>query len=166
MTPPAPGTTPLDHRIRALVRLNGPMSVFDYMGLCLGDPEHGYYMSREPFGAAGDFVTAPEVSQMFGEVIGAFLVDCWERLGRPAPFQLVEFGPGRGTLMADALRVLRRVPGFLDAARIQLVETSPTLRNRQRAALAPAEITWHDALGKVPDGPLLDRKSTRLNSSH
>lgn len=149
--------TPLEHRVRALVRLNGPMPVFDYMGLCLGDPEHGYYMAREPFGAGGDFVTAPEVSQMFGEMIGAFLVECWERLGRPAPFQLVEFGPGRGTLMADILRVAKRVPAFVAAARLTLVETSPRLRAAQAktlegAALRPA---WADRAEDLPAGPMI-----------
>ncbi|WP_333824480.1 class I SAM-dependent methyltransferase [Pinisolibacter sp.] len=149
--------TPLEHRIRALVRLNGPLPVFDYMALCLGDPEHGYYMAREPFGQAGDFVTAPEVSQMFGEMIGAFVVETWERLGRPAPFNLVEFGPGRGTLMADLLRVARRVPAFLAAARLHLVETSPRLRAKQAATLANQSLkpTWHDRLDTLPDGPLL-----------
>ena len=149
--------TPLEHRIRALVRLNGPMPVFDYMGLCLGDPEHGYYMAREPFGEAGDFITAPEVSQMFGEMIGAFVVETWERLGRPAPFALVEFGPGRGTLMADLLRVARRVPAFFAAARLHLVETSPRLRAKQAATLAnqPLRPTWHDRLDTLPAGPLL-----------
>lgn len=149
--------TPLEHRIKALVRLNGPMAVFDYMALCLGDPEHGYYMAREPFGEAGDFITAPEVSQMFGEMIGAFVVETWERLGRPAPFNLVEFGPGRGTLMADLLRVARRVPAFFSAARLHLVETSPRLRAKQAATLAgqPLRPTWHDRLDTLPPGPLL-----------
>lgn len=149
--------TPLEHRIRAFVRLNGPMPVFDFMGLCLGDPEHGYYMAREPFGEAGDFVTAPEVSQMFGEMIAAFVVETWERLGRPAPFNLVEFGPGRGTLMADLLRVARRVPAFFSAARLHLVETSPRLRAKQAATLAaqPLKPTWHDRLDTLPPGPIL-----------
>ncbi len=149
--------TPLEHRIRALVRLNGPMPVHDYMAMCLGDAEHGYYMAREPFGQAGDFVTAPEVSQMFGEMIGAFVVETWERLGRPAPFNLVEFGPGRGTLMADLLRVARRVPAFFSAARLHLVETSPRLRAKQAATLAgqPLKPTWHDRLDTLPGGPLL-----------
>ncbi len=149
--------TPLEHRIKARIRLDGPMSVFDFMGTCLGDPEHGYYMAREPFGAGGDFVTAPEVSQMFGEVIGAFLVETWERLGRPAPFQLVEFGPGRGTLMADLLRVAKRAPAFVAAARLGLVETSPRLRARQAATLAggPLTPTWYAAAEEIPAGPLI-----------
>lgn len=149
--------TPLEHRIKARIRLDGPMSVFDFMGTCLGDPEHGYYMAREPFGKGGDFVTAPEVSQMFGEVIGAFLVEAWERLGRPAPFHLVEFGPGRGTLMADLLRVARRVPAFVAAARLGLVETSPRLRARQAATLAggPLHPTWYGSVEEIPEGPLV-----------
>ena len=149
--------TPLEHRIKALVRMNGPMPVFEYMGTCLGDPEHGYYMAREPFGAKGDFVTAPEVSQMFGEVIGAFLVETWERLGRPAPFHLVEFGPGRGTLMADLLRVAKRVPAFLAAARLGLVETSERLRAKQAATLAggPLAPVWYARVEDIPPGPLV-----------
>lgn len=149
--------TPLEHRIKALIRLNGPMPVFDYMAMCLGDPEHGYYMAREPFGQDGDFITAPEVSQMFGEMIGAFVVETWERLGRPAPFNLVEFGPGRGTLMADLLRVARRVPAFFAAARLHLIETSPRLRAKQAATLANQALkpTWHDRLDTVPPGPIL-----------
>lgn len=150
-------STPLEHRIRALVRLNGPMPVFDYMGMCLGDPEHGYYMAREPFGAAGDFITAPDVSQMFGEIIGAFLIETWERLGRPAPFQLVEFGPGRGTLMADVLRIARRVPSFVAAARLTLVETSPRLRAAQKATLAggPLSPNWVERAEDLPAGPMI-----------
>lgn len=149
--------TPLERRIKARIRLDGPMSVFEFMGTCLGDPEHGYYMAREPFGAQGDFVTAPEVSQMFGEVIGAFLVEAWERLGRPAPFQLVEFGPGRGTLMADCLRVARRAPAFVAAARLGLVETSARLRSRQAATLAggPLAPTWYGTADEIPAGPLI-----------
>lgn len=149
--------TPLEHRIKARIRLDGPMSVFDYMGVCLADPELGYYMAREPFGKGGDFVTAPEVSQMFGEVIGAFLVEAWERLGRPAPFHLVEFGPGRGTLMADVLRVAKRQPAFVAAARLGLVETSPRLRAKQAATLAGAPLApiWYAAAEEIPPGPLL-----------
>ena len=146
----------LPARLRRRIRAEGPLTVATFMAEALGE----YYGSRDPLGAAraeggGDFITAPEISQMFGELIGAWVAEQWQALGRPSPIHLVELGPGRGTLMADALRVLRRVPGLLDAARIQLVETSPSLRRRQRAALGPTEITWHNALGKVPDGPLL-----------
>ena len=141
----------LPERLRRRIRAEGPLTVAAFMAEALAD----YYGKRDPLGRGGDFITAPEISQMFGELIGAWVAEQWQALGRPAPVNLVELGPGRGTLMADALRVLRRVPGFLDAARIHLVETSPTLRKRQRAALGPAEITWHDALGKMPDGPVL-----------
>jgi SAM-dependent MidA family methyltransferase len=148
---------PLEHRIKALIRLAGPMTVADYMALCLGDPEHGYYMAHDPFGASGDFVTAPEVSQMFGELIGVWAVDTWDRLGRPEPFHLVELGPGRGTLMADALRAARLVPAFLAAARLALVETSPRLRERQARTLAGAPLVphWHDAVATLPPGPAI-----------
>lgn len=149
--------TPLEHRIKALIRLGGPMSIADYMAIVLGDPEHGYYMSREVFGAGGDFITAPEVSQMFGEMLGLWAVDTWIRLGRPTPFRLVELGPGRGTLMADALRAARVMPDFLAAARLHLVETSPRLRERQRRSLAGAALSphWHDRIDEIPAGPVI-----------
>jgi NADH dehydrogenase [ubiquinone] 1 alpha subcomplex assembly factor 7 len=147
--------TPLGERIAALIRLDGPMSIADYMALCLGDPGHGYYMRREPFGRAGDFVTAPEVSQMFGELIGAWTVATWEAMGSPSPLALVELGPGRGTLMKDALRVARLRPTFLEAASIHLVETSPRLREIQRDTLAGTAVTWHASLDEVPDAPTI-----------
>jgi SAM-dependent MidA family methyltransferase len=127
------------------------------MAHCLTDPEHGYYATRDPFGAAGDFITAPEVSQMFGEIVGAWLIEMWERCGAPSPVRLVELGPGRGTLMADVLRVAARVPTFIRAASIHLVETSPVLRQRQAETLQTAgvEPTWHAAIAEVPAGPLL-----------
>lgn len=149
--------TPLEHRIKALIRLGGPMSIADYMAIVLGDPEHGYYTTRDVIGAGGDFVTAPEVSQMFGELLGLWAVDTWMRLGKPDPFRLVELGPGRGTLMADALRAARVMPGFLAAARLHLVETSPRLRARQREALAggPLSPHWHDGVEEIPAGPAI-----------
>ncbi len=149
--------TLLGRRIKSLIEANGPMSIADYMGLCIGDPEHGYYATRDPFGARGDFVTAPEVSQMFGEIIGAWLVHCWRMIGAPSPARLVELGPGRGTLMADILRVAAKAPDFRDAITVDLVETSPTLRTRQTEtlALAEVEISWHASFAEVPRGPLL-----------
>lgn len=149
--------TPLEHRIKAQIRLAGPMSIADYMAIALGDPEHGYYMAREVFGAGGDFVTAPEVSQMFGELIGLWAVDAWLKLGRPDPVRLVELGPGRGTLMADALRAARVRPDFIGAARLHLVETSQRLRARQRQTLAAAPLAphWHDRAEDVPEGPAI-----------
>jgi SAM-dependent MidA family methyltransferase len=148
---------PLLAKLRRLIRTNGPMSVAQYMAHCLGDPEHGYYATRDPFGAAGDFVTAPEVSQMFGEIVGAWLIEVWQRLGAPAPVRLIELGPGRGTLMADVLRVAAHAPDFLRAASIHLVETSSTLKQRQAQTLAAsgAEPSWHASLHGVPAGPML-----------
>ncbi|HSF96718.1 MAG TPA: SAM-dependent methyltransferase [Thermohalobaculum sp.] len=139
--------------VRAQIRATGPMSVADYMALCLGHPRHGYYVTRDPLGAAGDFTTAPEISQMFGEMIGLWLAQVWAGMGRPAAFRLVELGPGRGTLMADALRVGRAVPDFVQAAEPWLVETSPTLRAAQAARLPDAQ--WADRLDEVPGGPIL-----------
>lgn len=151
------GPTPLEHRVKALIRLDGPMPLADYMALCLGDPEHGYYMAREPFGRDGDFITAPDVSQMFGEMIGAWVAEVWNRMGRPAPFQLVELGPGRGTLMSDLLRTARLAPGLTEAARLTLVETSPRLRARQAQALAggPVVPTWVGGIAEIPAGPMI-----------
>ena len=148
--------TPLLQRLRRLIAEGGPISVADYMAHCLGDPEHGYYMTRDPLGAAGDFITAPEVSQIFGEIVGAWLVHAWRMAGAPAPIRLVELGPGRGTLMADMLRVARLDPAFLAAASLHLVETSPILRAKQAETLAkaPLRATWHGAFAEVPEGPL------------
>lgn len=149
--------TPLARKIKRLIAANGPMPVSEYMAICLGDPEHGYYMRGDPFGAAGDFVTAPEVSQMFGEIVGAWLVHAWELCGAPAPVRLVELGPGRGTLMADILRVAARTPGFRRAASVHLVETSPKLKARQEDALRSSGVapSWHETFKDVPGGPLL-----------
>jgi SAM-dependent MidA family methyltransferase len=147
--------TPLERLIRERIAAAGPLGVADYMALCLGHPEHGYYATRDPFGAAGDFVTAPELGQLFGEMIGAWLAQVWHDLGRPDPFVLAELGPGRGTLMADVLRVTERLPGFAAAARVMLVETSPVLRARQTAALAGRSVGWADRVEALPEGPLL-----------
>ena len=144
--------TALEEIIAGQIRASGPMTVADYMALCLAHPEHGYYRKRDPLGARGDFTTAPEISQMFGEMIGLWLVESWTRAGQPGRFRLVELGPGRGTLMADALRAAGRVPGFADAADLWLVETSPALRSAQRDRLPGAR--WAAALEEVPEGPL------------
>ena len=146
--------TPLEALIRRRIAADGPMPVAEYMALCLGHPEHGYYLTRDPLGRAGDFVTAPEVSQMFGELIGLWLAQVWLDLGAPPRAVLAELGPGRGTLMADALRAAARVPGFAGAAQLWLVETSPALRARQSARLPAARHA--DRLEQVPDdAPLL-----------
>ena len=125
------------------------------MAECLLHPTHGYYTTREPFGAQGDFTTAPEISQMFGELLGLCLAQAWLDQGAPAPFTLAELGPGRGTLMADLLRATRGVPGFHAAARVTLVEASPRLRAVQRDdARAAMPVDWADSVDDLPDAPL------------
>ncbi len=149
-------TTPLHDILVRRIRAEGPMPVAEYMGLCLGHPEHGYYVTRDPLGRGGDFTTAPEISQMFGEMIGLWLAQAWIDRGSPGAFTLAEFGPGRGTLMADALRAAARVPGFVEAAELWLVETSPALRRKQWEALGAHEPRWADAVDDLPEeGPLL-----------
>jgi NADH dehydrogenase [ubiquinone] 1 alpha subcomplex assembly factor 7 len=146
----------LEDRLRRLILDHGPISIARYMALAMGHPTGGYYPRRDPLGAAGDFVNAPEVSQLFGELIGLALLQHWLELGSPERVVLVELGPGRGTLMADAVRAMRTVPLSLQAISIHLVETSPVLRERQAAALAGLPVHWHDELAGVPaDRPVL-----------
>jgi SAM-dependent MidA family methyltransferase len=146
--------TPLGQLLIRRIRATGPLTVADYMAECLLHPTHGYYTTREPFGAGGDFTTAPEISQMFGELIGLCLAQSWLDQGAPAPVTLAELGPGRGTLMADLLRATRAVPGFHAAARVTLVEASPRLRDRQRQTLRGHPASWTDSLGDLPQAPL------------
>jgi NADH dehydrogenase [ubiquinone] 1 alpha subcomplex assembly factor 7 len=148
-------TTELGRLIAHSIALTGPISIADFMAEALGHPRLGYYRYAVPLGAQGDFTTAPEISQMFGELLGAWLAERWLAMGRPAPVRLVELGPGRGTLMADALRATRGVPGFHAALDLHLVETSVPLRAAQRAALAGFTPTWHERFDDVPAGPLL-----------
>ena len=131
-----PESSPLQSEIKKLITSSGPMPVWRYMELCLTHPEHGYYISRDPLGREGDFTTAPEVSQMFGELLGLWIVQCWRDQGAPKSARLVELGPGRGTLMADALRAARMVPEFLASVEIVMVEASPALREIQREKLS------------------------------
>ncbi len=147
--------TPVERLVRERITQSGPISIAEYMAIALGDPEHGYYRTRDPLGAAGDFVTAPEISQVFGELIGLWCAATWRAMGAPDPVRLVEFGPGRGTLMADAIRAAERVPEFLAVAEVHLIETSPALRRRQHGVLAAASPTWHERFSEVPDGPCL-----------
>ncbi|SOC45854.1 SAM-dependent MidA family methyltransferase [Rhizobium subbaraonis] len=150
--------TPLAQKIKALIRTNGPISVTDYFSLCLADPEHGYYRTREPFGTEGDFITAPEISQLFGEMLGVFMVHAWQRHGSPQAVRFAEIGPGRGTMMADMLRVVSRLaPALYDAATFHLVETSPRLRDVQMKTLEKhaQRVSWHDSFDEVPPGFLL-----------
>lgn len=144
----------LEHLKRRIAE-EGPLTVADYMAEALGNPRHGYYVGRDPFGRAGDFITAPEVSQMFGEMIGLWMALVWRAMGAPAPVHLVELGPGRGTLMADLLRAAGSAPGFRAALQVHLVETSPALRAMQREALGGQPALWHDGLDQVPAGPTL-----------
>ena len=146
--------TPLARLLAARIAAEGPIGLDRYMADCLLHPEHGYYATRDPFGRAGDFITAPEISQMFGEMLGLCLAQVWLDQGRPAPFTLAEIGPGRGTLMADVARVIRSVPGMAEAARLHLIEASPTLRAAQRQTLAAHPVTWHDSVETLPGAPL------------
>ena len=149
--------TPLARKLAARLAAGGPVSVHDYMEACLYDPEYGYYRTKAAIGQGGDFITAPEISQVFGELIGLWAGEVWRQMGEPAPVRLVELGPGRGTLMADALRALKVVPGFLAGATIHLVETSKALQEAQSAALAeaPVRMSWHEDLKDVPVGPAI-----------
>ncbi|MBL0371963.1 class I SAM-dependent methyltransferase [Rhizobium sp. KVB221] len=152
-------TTPLADKIKAIIRQNGPISITDYFALCLADPEYGYYKTREPFGRRGDFITAPEVSQLFGEMIGVFLVQAWQKHLKPQrAIRIAEIGPGRGTMMADILRVISRLaPELYQGATVHMVETSAKLTALQAETLAAhtGKISWHESFDEVPDGFLL-----------
>lgn len=145
----------LGRLIARRIALTGPMTVADFMTEALGHPRLGYYRRAAPLGAAGDFVTAPEISQMFGELLGAWLAERWLAMGSPAVVRLVELGPGRGSLMADALRATRGVPGFHAALDLHLVEINEILHAAQRSALAGFRPTWHERVEDVPAGPML-----------
>jgi NADH dehydrogenase [ubiquinone] 1 alpha subcomplex assembly factor 7 len=148
--------TPLEREIREIIATDGPMTVSDYMQLCLAHPRYGYYVTRDPLGSRGDFITAPEVSQMFGELIGAWAATVWRQMGSPPNLRLIELGPGRGTLMADVLRAAKALPEFRAALPVHLVEISPALRTRQEQTLRSEHaIQWHDTIESVPDGPAI-----------
>lgn len=145
----------LEGHIKRLIDLCGPMDIGTYMQTCLGHPEHGYYVSRSAIGAEGDFITAPEISQMFGELIGIWCADLWIRSGK-GEINLLECGPGRGTLMADMLRATRGIEGFHSSIKLHFLETSPRLREQQARALGDLEgdlssPIWHDDLSTVPE---------------
>jgi len=151
------GQTPMTPLADLLIRrivATGPITLADYMADCLLHPHHGYYATRDPFGAAGDFITAPEISQMFGELIGLSLAQSWLDQGQPTPFTLAELGPGRGTLMADLLRATRAVPGFHAAARLHLIEASAVLQARQAKSLNSHPCRWLPNAQSLPDQPL------------
>jgi SAM-dependent MidA family methyltransferase len=176
--------SPLLAILRARIEREGPLPVDAYMRTCLAHPEHGYWRSAESIGTDGDFITAPEISQVFGELIGVWCAVVWRSMGSPAPLRLVELGPGRGTLMRDALRAARSAPPFLAAATVHLIETSAPLRATQQQTLGsnpvvslsnhgdapaavlrqaqdeggmrwPVPIEWHEAIGEVPEGPAI-----------
>jgi NADH dehydrogenase [ubiquinone] 1 alpha subcomplex assembly factor 7 len=144
--------TALGDLLLARVAQTGPMRLSDYMAECLLHPVHGYYATRDPFGVAGDFMTAPEISQMFGELLGLCLAQAWLDQGAPMSFTLAELGPGRGTLMADVLRATKGVPGFHAGAQVVLVEASAHLRGVQRATLG--DVRWVNDVQGLPDQPL------------
>jgi SAM-dependent MidA family methyltransferase len=137
----------------AQIAAQGPMRLDDYISMCLLHPAHGYYTTRTPFGTQGDFITAPEISQMFGELIGLSLAQAWLDQGAPAPFTLAELGPGRGTLMADVLCAASRVAGFVEAAQITLLEASPALRQTQAETLHAYSPKWIDSIEDLAERP-------------
>ena len=153
----ADGTVPLEVELRRRIAAGGPMPVAAYMELCLTDPERGYYATRDPLGAAGDFITAPEISQMFGELVGLWAATLWRKMGSPAAINLVELGPGRGTMMVDALRAAKVMAEFRAALAVHMVEIGPALERLQRQALALSDvpIAWHRSIDEVPEGPLI-----------
>jgi len=148
----------LGTRLAREIALTGPMTIADYVTRCLHDPQGGYYATRPAIGATGDFITAPMISQMFGELIGLWAVELWERLGAPERVRLVEVGPGDGTLMADALRAARLAPEFLRAVDLILIEPSPPLREAQARMLADSDVhpRWVASLDRVEtDAPVI-----------
>lgn len=148
---------PLFDILKTEIETQGPVSIARYMELALGHAEHGYYMKQDPLGKEGDFITSPEISQMFGEMVGLWACVVWQAMGSPAPLNVVELGPGRGTLMADALRATQMVEEFEDAARVWLVETSPTLQASQKETLVPTLMmpAWRERFEGVGEGPLI-----------
>ena len=148
---------PAAAEIRKLIKTAGPMPVSRYMELCLTHPQYGYYMTRDPLGREGDFTTAPEVSQMFGELLGLWAAAVWKSMGMPDPVRLIELGPGRGTMMADVLRAIRVLPGFYQAVTVHLIEINPALVDRQNETLrgVKSSVTWHDNLDSVDEGPAI-----------
>src|SRR3984885_6677762 len=150
-------SSPLQREIRRLITIAGPMPVADYMRLCLTHPQHGYYIKHDPIGAGGDFITAPEISQMFGELIGLWMAAVWQQMGAPENVRIVELGPGRATLMIDALRAAKTVRSFYTAIVLHMVEISPKLQAVQQLRLEGLgePVLWHPALTDIPGGPAI-----------
>ena len=147
----------LKDRIIAHIKASGPMSVASYMSWCLLDPTQGYYPTRDPLGIDGDFITAPEISQMFGEVLGLWLINAWRDMGKPATLQLVEYGPGRGVMMSDMLRTARLDKDFFAALNVNLIEMSSALEGKQAEVLmnGGVPVNWVKCLEDVPPGPTI-----------
>ena len=152
-----PAQTPLEEILTRLIADHGPIRVSDYMADALGHPQHGYYMTHQAFGADGDYITAPEISQVFGELIGAWLVNAWEEIGAPSMVHLIELGPGRGTLMADILRAAKIRPKFLKAIHVYMIETSGRQRYQQQRLMQDqgVPVTWAAELDDIPLAPTL-----------
>lgn len=147
-------------KIKHIIALNGPISIAEYMHICMADPEHGYYKTQEVIGRQGDFITAPEVSQMFGELIGIWCIATWQKLGKPSPFCLAELGPGKGTLIQDLLRAAKNNSEFMNAAQVVLVETSDALQKVQKTKLPndlveSGKIHWEIDIDQLPKMPVI-----------
>ncbi|APR99122.1 class I SAM-dependent methyltransferase [Wolbachia endosymbiont of Folsomia candida] len=133
----------------------GSISISDFMNAALYHQKYGYYMSKTPLGKDGDFVTAPEISQLFGEAIAVWIMHTWEKLGTPSKFSLVELGPGKGTLIHDVVRITKKYKDFFDSMSIHLVEISPVLRNIQKQTLMDIEVNWHENIDNLPENPTI-----------
>src|SRR4051794_4550835 len=152
-TDPSGNAVTLQAELKKLIASSGPMPVWRYMELCLTHPRYGYYVSRDPLGREGDFTTSPEISQMFGELLGLWAASVWRVMDSPETLRLIELGPGRGTMMADALRAMRVLPPLYQALEVHLVELNPVLRDKQRTTLSGVDkVNWHDRLDDVPPG--------------
>lgn len=149
--------SPLEVEIRKRIKLAGPMPVRQFMMMCLTHPDHGYYITRDPFGASGDFITSPEISQVFGELIGLWAASAWHAMGQPENVRLIELGPGRGTMLIDAMRAAQVIPAFRSAVVLHLVEINPKLRERQQQMLGTIDVPamWHETFDDVPEGPAI-----------
>ena len=147
--------SPLETEIRKRIKLAGPMPIRQFMTMCLTHPDYGYYVTRDPFGVSGDFVTSPEISQVFGELIGLWAASAWHMMGQPENVRLIELGPGRGTMLIDAMRAAQVVPAFRQAIVLHLIEVNPKLRERQQQSLGTLDVPamWHESFDEVPEGP-------------